>query len=254
MTACEHALNRLHSFLSRGFVCTGAEAGYEVLVTPALYPDSDNIELFLKPTNDGKFLVSDLGQTMAKLSSYGFSPRNAPSRRAMIHQIVASMGVEYDNGIVLTVSDDASLGERVWDLMAALQRLSDLAFTVPGYTRHTFNDDFENYVVSQEMPYKRAVRMPLPTGQDILMDFIVRDTKLVHLLSAGSPGYAREARNRVYTNFSELQYGGDDRARIAVIDDRRDVWVPADIETLGHVSQVYQWSRRDRIEEALRAA
>ena len=188
MTLCETAAAQLQHYLSTNTLCTTSEADYEVLVTPLLYPDRDNVELFLKRTETGALLVSDLGQTMMKLSEYGFMPGNAPRRRAMIFQITSSMNVRYEGGNIQVTTDEENLGARIWDLLLAVQKLSDLAFTVPAYTRATFMDEFEAYVADHHHPYERGVQLAFPTGFSCTMDFVVRETKLIHVLSAGSLG------------------------------------------------------------------
>ncbi|GEM_PF-4341999 len=257
MTLCESAFVLLSQYFSQGMSCGPNEAGYEVLVTPLCYPDMDNIELFIKQAPDGKFLVSDLGQTMMKLADYGFVPANAPRRRAMIHQITTSMNVRYENGNILVVANESELGARTWDLLLALYKLSDLAFTVPGYTRATFIDEFENYMVDRNLlPYERGAQLQLDTGVTVAMDFVVGQTKLVHLLSAGSLGYARERRDRVYVNFNELIIAKDQRERIAVIDDSQsDIWRDDILVPLRHVTNhVLLWSRKRQLEETLKAS
>src|SRR6266542_2055717 len=93
---CQEVIGQLSGFIVGASDCGPEEAGYQVITTPFLYPDRDNIEVFLQELADGRVLLSDLGQTMMKLASYGFDPdANSTRRRAMIFQVVASMNVHY---------------------------------------------------------------------------------------------------------------------------------------------------------------
>src|SRR5690606_9563536 len=101
---CQELIAQFSGFVVRAMDCS-EEAGYDVIVTPFLYPDRDNIEVFVQELPDERVLLTDLGQTMMKLSSYGFVPAQSPRRRAMIHQITSSMNVSYEGGnIVVTAS------------------------------------------------------------------------------------------------------------------------------------------------------
>jgi Domain of unknown function DUF1828 len=267
MAFCEHIARELFAFAASVTFCGPDEAGYEVLTTPFVYPDRDNIQLFVKEVPDHQILVTDLGQTMTKLSEYGFVPANAPRRRAMINQIVSSMGVRYDRGVISLVVDSGSIrdssappatggGSRIWDLAIALQRLSDLAFTVPAYARATFTDEFENFMLERDISYRRAGRIELATGYSFAPDFVVGTTKILQLLSGASAGYARERLDRVYVNFNELEFAKDDRERLAVVDDTHEVWQSMElIAPLAHVgATILQWSNRRAIVRALQVA
>ncbi|MSQ15165.1 MAG: DUF1828 domain-containing protein [Dehalococcoidia bacterium] len=252
MTLCENVASHLSTYLSQNIVCGPIEAGYEVLVTPLLYPDRDNIELFLTETPDGLIRVSDLGQTMLKLSDYGFVPNRAPRRRAMIYQITASLGVRYENGSVLVDADQSTLGSKVWDLLMAVQKLSDLAFTVPAYVRASFSDEVEDYLVGRNIQYNRGVQLYLPTGYSFIIDFVIQETSLVHVLSANSQSYARERASLVYQNFMELREAQDPRQRVAVLDDRSEVWSDNTSIPMSHAANiVVRWSKKAELERVL---
>lgn len=254
MNLCTSAIAQLSEHLLRGSVCRPSEAGYEVLSTPFLYPDRDNVELFLKIASDGKLVVSDLGQTIMKLSEYGFQPETSPRRRGMIFQIVSSLNVRYENGSLVVVADETNFGTRTWDLLMAVQRLSDLVFTVQSYTRATFGDEFENYVVERKLAYERGVQIELPGGYRFTADFLIKGEKVVQLLSASSAGYARERVDRVYVNFSELSRAQDKRQRLAVIDTRQPVWDLRLIDLLSHqADSIFEWPKRGDLERALAA-
>jgi hypothetical protein len=259
MTLCEDIVRELLSFAESSVFCGPNEAGYEVLNTPFVYPDRDNIQVFIKELPGSRVLLSDLAQTMSKLSEYGFTPANAPRRRAMINQIISSMNVNYDRGIVsvvIEVNNGSRVGSRFWDLAIALQRLSDLAFTVPAYARATFSDEFENFIIERNIPYRRGGKITLETGYSFTPDFVIAERKIIQLLSGSSSGYARERLDRVYVNFSELGYGNDNRERLAVADDTQAVWQDSElVGPLTHVGgRVLLWSQKRELVRVLEAA
>jgi hypothetical protein len=271
MTICEQTIRQLHDYLAAALICGPNEAKYEVVSTPFFYPDRDNVELFMSQAAGGKVLLSDLGQTIVKLSEYGFTPYSSPRRRAMIFQIVSSLNVRYDNGSIQVVVEPDNIGGRAWDLLLAIQRLSDLVFTVPGYTKATFPDEFENYVIAHNIPYERGIPIELAAGVQLpisgetqalgqmaarhrfVADFVVKGRKVVELLSASSSGYARVRADRVYVNFAEMKLAGDDRATVAVVDDTQDVWDGILRPLRNQADRILYWTHKIELEKALLA-
>ena len=258
---CREIISQLSSYVATTLDCGLQQSGYEVITTPFLYPDRDNVDLFARELPDGRVLITDLGETMMKLASYGFTPStSAPRRRAMIHQLIASMNVQYEEGSIVAVAPRMEVGARFWDVAMAVQRLSDLVFTVPGYTKATFSDEFEGYlaelqprVPDRELHYRRGVQIQLPE-HSFVADFVI-GRKVVQLLSTGSVGYAQERVNSVYTNFAEMARASDERERLAVIDDRQRVFDSHMITLLSHqASRVLNWTRKGELERALLAA
>lgn len=143
-TQIEHSLA---DFFAASIERSPDESGYEVIVSPFLYPDRDSIEIFVEAPREGQVRVSDLGQTMIKLSTYGFELADQPHRRAMIKQITGGTAVKYEDGNFSVVGDPGLLGERAWELLVVLQRVSDLVFTMPG-SGETFGDEIAGLATS----------------------------------------------------------------------------------------------------------
>jgi hypothetical protein len=251
---CRELIGQLSGFIAGSMDCMPVSQGYEAIVTPFLYPDRDNIEIFVQELGDGRVLMTDLGQTMMKLSEYGFVPTpQSPRRRAMIFQVISSMNVTYERGSIVAVANRLESAPRMWDVAMAIQRLSDLVFTVPGYTKATFSDEFEGFAVDTGIPYARGVPIRLPTTT-FMADFVFADRNVVQLISAGSPGYARERVNSVYTNFSEMRLADDTRRRFAVIDDRVPTVDAGMRQMLSHqADRVVSWSRKGELERLLQS-
>ena len=243
MSICDDAIRQLTSYFSSDIECLGDDSGYEIIRTPFLYPDRDHVELFMRETNDGQLLVSDLGQTVMKISEYGFILRNSPRRRAMVFQITSSLGVRFENGSLLITTPLAQAGHSIWQIIMAIQRLADLVFTVGSYVRATFGDQFENFVAAIGIAYRRGVQIDLSNSYRFIADFTVNGGKIVQLLSANSIGYARERVNKVYVDFSEMNIASDTREKVAVVVDSQPIWSQELLLPLGHqTSHVLYWS------------
>lgn len=252
MSLCDDAISYLSGYFSSDMECLGNDSGYEVIRTPFLYPDRDHVEIFVRETQDGQLLVSDLGQTVMKISEYGFILRNSPKRRAMVFQITSSLGVRFENGSLLVTTSSAQAGQTIWRLVMAIQRLADLVFTVGSYVRATFGDQFENFMATSGISYLRGVQIELTTDYRFTADFTVNGGKIVQLLSANSVGYARERINKVYVDFSEMSLSADTRQRVAVVDDSQPLWTEQLLFPLSHqTDRVLYWSNKRVLEGAL---
>lgn len=261
MTLCEQAIDRLSKHFSTSLLCSEPEGRFEVISTPFFYPDRDNVELFLSEPVEGLLLVSDQGQTVLKLAEYGFTPHTSGRRRAMIYEITSSLHVRYENGSLNVLVGLEQVGQRSWDLLLAIQRLSDLVFTVPGYTRATFPDEFENFIITRNIPYVRGVQIQLLPPPEVsrlgapyrfTADFVVQNRKVVQLLSASSTGYARERLDRVYVNFAEMRLVDDDRQKVAVVDDNEELWSNLLPPLFHQADSILYWSNKRELETALR--
>lgn len=256
MSLCDVALDQLRTYFSEFLACSPTQHGYYILTTPLLYPDRDHIQLYLTEQPDNRYLVSDFGQTMMKLSTYGFEPGRTPRRRAMLFQIITSMGVRYDNGRFYVIVSEDQLGAKTWDLLSAVHKAADLVFTVTAYTKATFADEFENFIAERQIQYERGKQLPLPIGTTESVDFWINHSdlsKAVLLLSASSVGYAVQRSDRVYRTFSELRLADFHAHRLSVIDDRQDVWDEIVRTRLSHVSTVLLWTDTREVEHALRS-
>ncbi len=258
MTLCENIIFQLNDHFASDMECLRSDSGYQVVRTPFLYPDGDHIELYLRSMDDGQVLASDVGQTVMKLAEYGFILQNSSRRRAMAIRITSSLRVQFDNGSLSVAVPSDRGGARIWDLMMALQRLSDLVYieesTSRGYDSRgvTFEHQFENYVTEKQITYRRAVQIQLSNDYRFTSNFTLGEGAIVQLLSANSAGYARRRMNNVYVNFSEMNIAKDRRARLAVVDDSKDLWSEALLEPLTRqATEVLYWKNKPSLEQAL---
>ena len=259
MTLCENIIFQLNDHFASDIECLRLDSGYQVVRTPFLYPDGDHIELYLRSMEDGQVLASDVGQTVMKLAEYGFVLRNSQRRRAMASRIASSLRVRFDNGSLSVEVPSNGGGNRVWDLLMALQRLSDLVYTEEGIAKAsavarypTFGDQFANYVTEKQIAHHRAVQIRLPNDYRFTSDFTLGEGAIIQLLSASSAGYARRRMNNVYVDFSEMNIAKDNRARLAVVDDSKDLWSEAFLEPLAHqATEVLYWKNKPSLEQVL---
>ena len=254
MSLCNLALEQIIGHFSDSLTCTSTTYGYYLITTPLLYPDRDHIQLFIKELSGNRYLVSDLGQTMMKLSTYGFEPHRTPRRRAMIFQITSSFSIRFDNGRFFIIASGEELGAKIWDLLLGVHKAADLVFTVGSYTKATFADEFENFVSERRIEYERGKQLDLLIGTTENVDFWVNDSpvpKAILLVSASTPGYAQQRSDRVYRTFNELNLANYQASRLSIIDDRQDVWGSNVLIRLRHVSRVILWTRTREVERAL---
>lgn len=67
---CDELIATYVDTLKGTISCKAMPNGRLSLVMPFVYPDHDNVEVFVKATED-KIVVSDLGETLRRLDSIG---------------------------------------------------------------------------------------------------------------------------------------------------------------------------------------
>jgi hypothetical protein len=108
-------VNNLINDIPNLFSCYEQE-NYLVIETPFLYPDGDPIELFIN-TRKRFIEVTDMGETLRFLMSYGFDITGSQKRRKVFHDILASMGAKYFKGAIsIRAESNNNLSEAIFSL------------------------------------------------------------------------------------------------------------------------------------------
>ncbi|MDZ7802094.1 MAG: DUF1828 domain-containing protein [Trueperaceae bacterium] len=228
--------------------------------TPYLYPDGDNIDLFLH--EEGSItVVTDLGETSRWLRMQTTSPRRSPKQDALLRDACVTHGVEWYRGMVLARSRSAEdLPSVVLRVAQAALRIADLWFTFRTRSIVSVTDEVSDFLEEKDFHVDRAEKIIGRSGSVWKPDFHVRApsrSSLVYVLSTGSRSAARQVVTHVYTAFSDLSHlhiGPEALQFVSLFDDDSDVWDDEAFRLAEQVSTVTRWSEPDRFEEVLRAA
>lgn len=241
------------------FICT-RHGEYERIRTPYLYPDGDNIDIFIKPQGN-LFLVSDLGETARWLRMQTLSPKRSPKQRSLIEDVCLTHGVELYRGMLLArCRPGDQLASTILRVAQASLRFSDLWFTFRSRSVESLTDEVADFLTEREFRFDRGEKIAGRSGRIWTPDFHVRAiqrSSLVFVLSTGSRSAAKSVVNQVHTAFYDLSsrtVGPEALRFVSLFDDTADVWSDEDFRLAEQLSMVTRWSQPDEIVDVLQAA
>src|SRR3990172_8174023 len=144
MLTCNELVQKYIKFLANEFSCE-TDGPFIVLTTPFMYSDGDNIDLYVEQ-NDDYVIVSDMGETARRLAQLKFNWKSKIARSLFAH-ILSSTGTSSVEGKIYTkLMNLDEVGDKVNDMVHAIQQTDNLSFTVKDYSLQDFRDDVEMYL------------------------------------------------------------------------------------------------------------
>lgn len=228
--------------------------------TPYLYPDGDNIDLYLREQGSVT-VVTDLGETSRWLRMQSTSPRRSPKQEALVRDACLTHGVEWYRGMVVARSTGSEgLPAVVMRVAQAALRISDLWFTFRTRSLESVTDEVGEFLQEKGFRADRSEKVIGRSGKVWRPDFHVRAPKqssLIYVLTTGNRSAARQVVEHVHTAFYDMRHlhvGPEALQFVSLFDDTSDVWDDEAFRLAEQVSTVTRWSEPDRFEEVLRAA
>lgn len=250
---------RVSTGLSALFQC--AEHGrYLRIRTPYLYPDGDNIDLFLHVNGD-VITVTDLGETTRWLRTQTLAMRRSPKQQKLLQDVLLTHGVELHRGMLQArCREDEDISAAVVRVAQAALRASDLWFTFRTRSVESVTDEVADFLSDRQLPFDRGPKLAGRSGKVWRPDFQVRAihrSSLVIVLSTGSKSAARNVVNSAVTAWFDLNHlaaGPEAKSFVSLFDDTVDVWNEEDFKLADQLSTVTRWSQPDQFAEVLEAA
>jgi hypothetical protein len=251
--------SELRTGLGALFACS-QQGEFQRVRTPYLYPDGDNIDLFVK-TQGEVVTVSDLGETLRWLRSQSLSPRRSPRQDALIADVCLTHGVELYKGMLLArCRPEDSLAAVFLRVAQAALRVSDLWFTFRTRAVESVTDEVADFLAERQFQFERGQKLVGRSGRGWTVDFHVRAPErsaLVYLLSTGSRAAARSVSEHVlaaWFDLSHMAVGPEALRFVSLFDDTADVWTEEDFRLVEPLSTIARWSQPDEFAELLRQA
>lgn len=254
MMECKDIVTQYLQYLQDGFECHH-EGPYLVLETPHLYSDGDVIELFVQTVGD-RIKISDAGETARKLELEKFNWKSTRARSLFAH-ILTSTSVGSNRGdLYIVIDKKESLGERIADLIQAIQQTDYLRFTTSDSGSLEFRDDVEVFLRKEGFEPELNYEIIGHSGTHWRTHFFINHNKnvMIKALSATSKGGAKYQVSATHTAFSDIKLGHPAVTRSIIVDDEDpDVW---DTELLNLAEQVVdieigRWTNRSRFAQVL---
>jgi len=218
------------------------------LATPFQYPNGSQIDLFLKANGNGNgsgdVLLSDKGQTMAYLLDLHVKPWTSQKRKQTLADICSTLGVEQDGGAFFIRLKQEKIKE-VPDAMLRLAqtciRVADIAYTQRLRAPATLTEDFEEFIVGLDRPYKPGVKIPGQFGTEVEFNFLVegqRMRSLVQILSTANQSAAHILSVDAFARWSDIAPVRHQYQCLSVYDTSNDVFREDDLKRLQVVSDI----------------
>lgn len=256
MVICEKVIDEYLSFLSSKFTCK-TEGSYTVLITPFLYSDGDNIELYFESHGD-QIRISDMGETSRRLSIYNFN-WNKKSVRPIYSKILNSTGVSSSHGILFTYyrPGENLISEEINQLIQAIQETDSLVFTVTGFAPRTFRDEVETFLIKSGFEPTLNYQVEGYSGKVWRIHFFMNHNRniLTKAISATSKGSATNQVNAAYASYDDIHQKHPHLIRTLIIDDNVEVW-DEEIKNLARSKldlELGLWSKKEAFRDALQS-
>ncbi|OZI29982.1 hypothetical protein CAL29_18035 [Bordetella genomosp. 10] len=195
--------------------------GYIVVSTPFTFPDGDGYTIYLRRTATGGWRLSDMGNTLMRLSyEQDIEKLRDGTRARVFEQIVAEMGIEDDNGDLFLEAPSTRLGEGVFRFGQALTRIHDIRFLNRIQVESTFFDDLAEElerIVGPDALMTDYAAPDVPDADRYRSDFAIRGESGRPLLIFGVPSSGRARLATIVIQYL-IQHDFDFRSLIVYSD------------------------------------
>lgn len=254
MITCNELVQNYLHFLTNEFICE-TDGPYTVLTSPFMYHDGDNIVLYIEQYND-LVIVSDMGETARRLAHINFNWR-LKSSRSLFATILNSTGTSSIKGkIFIKLSDLDDVGDKLNDLLHAIQQTDNLVFTVKEHSPQEFRDDVEIYLRKSGFEPVLNYQIDGDSGNLWRVHFYFNHNHnvLTKALSSNSKGGAKYAIQTTYPAYRDIKIRHPEMVRTIILDDSKDIWEPETINLTRQVvdTELGYWSKKEDFSNLLR--
>lgn len=241
---CNELVSNVLSHLGERFACMYDGVRCRI-VTPFRRPGGDLIDIYVRPQEDGSFVVSDLGESLGFLVSMGYDPREGTNSAHALKHLQYRYGVEIppSEGVIRKHVAASDLSATILNVIEASLAVSHMLNLSRASNPTTITDEVANVLVHAEAEFTPNKRVTGESGKQFKVDFALLSFQSVEgyvkTLSAESPSGRSSSVNSTYRMWSEIH----ERAGLAVsiVDDRYTEWPAEDIHALAKYSQVFYW-------------
>lgn len=135
------------------------------IIGPMLDRDNDNMSVLMARTEDGGYVLTDLGEIVGALEMDGCSVRKG-SRHDRLLQVLNGYGVSIEDDEIFVRCSRSELVPKMNMLFQAMASVDDLFFTSQDSVRNLFAEDVRNWMFDNGI---RAVDGPSFPGKSGLM-------------------------------------------------------------------------------------
>lgn len=249
---CEELISTHLEGLHQRFHCVRQDNGRLCLVTPYLYPDHDNVEVFVRDKGD-VVVVSDLGETLRRLDTLGMDVLDTPSLFYTAHRIADGFRAGIREGVILKEGARADVGQLVFEVATVCQAVGSLVYGSKAYKPLRFQEEVRAFFTNSGFQFDQKVPVTGGSRTTYRVDFGVWVTRTKRaLVEPLSPTKSSGSRRKVNATFRMwVDLGGDRDTQVSLLNDQLVHFGEEDIALLNRVSTVRRWTRRDDLRALL---
>ena len=221
---CGTVVETYLQFLSSEFTIVPREDEC-LIVTPALRPDNEYIELVIKPENGNVFRVTDECRTLDYLYLNGLNLERNTKLYNYAAKLADQRGVRLSSSELFAVAESRMLGAAIHALLDATQAITYLIYRRSHRSRPTFKDEVEVYLISHEVIYHPgSIVQGKANVHKVSFHINSRRNLLVEPLTASTLSSARQKAKLWAYQCLDIRAVAPHYRHAAVIDDSKDKW------------------------------
>ncbi len=244
---CESLVREYLGRIKADFVCQPLD-GRLKLITPYLYPDNDIIEVYVEELPHARIRVTDLGEATRHLHTQGLDVFVSLKRKFIAETTASRVGASFENGVIFKEGSVNDLGSILFDVIAAVRGVADLIFTSRAYEPAPFVEEVAEFLKEHEIRFDRRFPLRGESGREYRVAFRVEERVFLQPISAE---YQRALKPRVDAVL-HMWLDIDRRAsKFSLLNDIDFAWPEPDIIILSRFSEIFRWSARQELVEAI---
>ena len=160
-----------HRWLGDRTTLRGLDGWVEV-TTPYLDRHNDYLQLYIGPSSDGGFVLTDDGYTIADLEQSGYAV-DAGKRKDLLHLTLHGFGVQMHDKALRIEASEHDFPLRKHNLVQSMLAVNDLFHLASPAIASLFLEDVVAWLDDAEIRYTRSVKFTGKSGYDHLFDFVI---------------------------------------------------------------------------------
>ncbi len=242
---CEELISSYVDALKGNSSCAELPNGRTSLVLPFVYPDHDNIEIFVKDRG-ASVVVNDLGETLRRLDTAGMDFSASSKLAYQTDRIAGGFGVVLHNGILLKEGPRQSVGNLILDVLSACMAIADLMYGTRAFQPMSFVDEVAKLLTVNNFEFKKNYEATGQSGTKYRIDLEVlrqHRVSLVHTLAARTRSGVKTWVNATYRMWSDIYTGDVVVRKVSLLNNEAATVSVEDVRLLQSVSHVFEWPR-----------
>jgi hypothetical protein len=251
---CEELIFSYFGTLRKGFACSVQSNGRLAVVTPYLYPDHDNIEVYVRQ-HGGRVVVSDMGETLRHLDTQGMDVCNVPNHFFAAERIAGGFGVAVTEGVLRKEGPSEQVGELVFDVLGACKAVAALIYGNRSYEPANFDVEVIEYLEEHGLHPEPGGKVRGQTGEEYPISLRVptpRGEFYVKTISPKTNGGVRREVNATFRMWHDVN-GQLEGKKLSVLNDDALRFKESELIILRQKSGVYRWTERQGLIADLKA-